>query len=46
MSDQNTHTQLGAMATYLKNFYRDKMPDAYKFRDFKYLHAVLEQVIK
>ncbi len=46
MFDQNTHTQLGDIATHLKNFYRDKIPNAYKFHDFTYLNAVLEQVKK
>jgi len=46
MADKKTQVQLGDIAAYLKNFYRDKMPNAYKFHDFTYLKSVVKQVKK
>ncbi len=46
MADKITQVQLGDIDVYLKDFYRDKMPNAYKFHDFTYLKSVLKQVKK
>ncbi len=46
MADKKPQIQLGDIATHLKNFYRDVMPNAYKFHDYKYLESVLKQVKK
>lgn len=46
MANKKTQEQLGDIETYLKKFYRDKMPNAYKFHDFTYLQSVLKQVKK
>jgi len=46
MADKKTQMQLGDIATYLKDFYRDKMPNAYRFHDFTYLESVIKQVKK
>jgi len=46
MADKKTQVPLGDLVTYIKNFYRDEIPKAYKFHDFTYLESVLKQVQK
>ncbi len=46
MADKKTQIQLGEIETHIKNFYRDVMPNAYKFHNFTYLGSVIKQVEK